>query len=235
MSERVPVKKFSWAALDASLAFDQLKEYFVIMEEGGRAIEKRYQKKIDSHVDAIADYEERQITGQSLYQQHYFRFQDNLPKQISLSYIALLYALIENQFRALSDFISEERISSVSIFDFDGDLSEKVRRYQRVNPKLRIPDSELRTVKEISKVRNCIVHNYGVIKKEEAGLLRYCLANKFIAVQKTNSGGEIEKVDMKWCHDLTEMAHDMFNNVYDSLGYMKTIDFSGLKKKIKKN
>jgi hypothetical protein len=228
-------KMFAWEALETSLSFDQLMDYFKMMEKAVASIEKEYEgivfEKI-AEIEAEAEPEgEFEFREHQLHQEHFHRFEDAFPRQISYSFIVLLFARIESNFKSLSEFIRDQNVSPVTIFDFDGDIPEKLRKYKQVNDSMKIDESGLRAIKEISKIRNCIVHNFGKIKPEEASLLRYCKANKAIQISR---GNEIKKIEIQWCYKNLQTIQSMFTSIYLSLGYTRSANFDKLKSMLRK-
>src|SRR4051812_48112230 len=106
--------RFSWDVLETKMMFDQLRDYFKIMSDGAEVIKEKYEKIIEQELSQTQEVEEEvDIMSQAKYQQHFYQFESNLPRQLSFSFITLFYALLENRVKSISEFIEEKKISPI--------------------------------------------------------------------------------------------------------------------------
>lgn len=213
--------KFCWSAFFTIHSFNQLTDYFEVVSAATKSIEKEYSDRIKADLEKIDDYETFEIESQGQFTQHENRFEVNFPMQQSFSFIILLYSLIESNLKTFSRFLSKEKISLVTVMDFEGDISEKLIKYKLLNNILDVEESDLNRIKELSKIRNCLVHSFGKIQKEEASLIRYCKANKYIHINRNN---HIKKIDIQWCFGQSKKFKIMFESMYTSIGYTNIFD-----------
>jgi hypothetical protein len=205
---------FDWICFDTKYAFDQIEEYFGIMSAQIETLKENNMENIRASLENAKDIEDYQLQSSTLFQEHYYQYEENLPRCLTYSFITMIYTLLERRLNELcNDLIKKNKIK-LSVNKLKGSLSERIELFFKAFNLNGIKKQDINTILEFSRVRNQIVHENGQMENASNKLKNYIKNIKDI---KTVNNQLI--IEPSYCIDHLIYFKKMFSNAFTELGY----------------
>lgn len=201
---------------DTEFAFSNLGDYLELIEGQFDGLREKEQKQIPQNPPAgLSD--EKFAEWQSdimFFEQRYYH---DFPSIIRYSFVVQLHILLETRLKASCDEISKRRDLELKESDFKGSPIERVSTF--LEKVIKLPVKEHITwkwLKDLQKVRDCIVHANGQIEMSRDKKYLNELCNKRIGLSVEAGTLMIER---NYCEKSLEMINSFFQNLFDSAGF----------------
>jgi hypothetical protein len=199
----------------AYLRLDELKRYLDITEQ--------YLQKAKEDFKAWADEEVKKLPLQQreefydFYSDDYWRHEERFPRILRNSFLVSALSLLEYEIHVICTRLKKERPITISLSDLKGDTLEKTKLFfQTAGLNLKYDGQIWQEINKYYLVRNCIVHNSGLIKgfKDERKLRAY------ITQKGTISHDTIEEeiaLTGQFCEEVIDTMQGFTEELYKTL------------------
>jgi hypothetical protein len=202
---------------DTEFAFSNLGDYLELIEGQFEILREKEQKKIPQNPPAGLTEEELAEWQADIiiFERRYFH---DFPSIIRYSFVVQLHILLETRLKAICDEISKRKGLGLKESDFKGSPIERVCVFLEKVMKLPVKEhSTWEWLKNLQKVRDCIVHSNGNIElsRDKKYLIDLC-RNKRIGLS-VESGTLM--IDRDYCDESLKMINSFFQELFETAGF----------------
>lgn len=151
-------------AIEASYGLHELEEYLTTSEE--------FLQKAKLEFEAWATEQEKKLSPKEhdefyeFYEDEHWRYSERFPRILRNSFLVLAHSLLEKQIARLCSWLRKKREIPIGWADLRGDVLDRAKLYFKLaGLPIRFDDQTWREINYYTKVRNCIVHENGLIKR----------------------------------------------------------------------
>ena len=169
----------------AYLRLDELKEYLGITEKYLRKAKTDFEAWTDKQLKELPPEQHQEFYD--VYQEDYWRHEEKFPRILRNSFLVSALSLLEYEMNVICRRLKKEKQRRISWRDLRFDVLEQFKEYCNLaGLSLPYDDPTWQEINNYYMVRNCIVHNSGLIKgaKREQELRDY-ISRKNIISQDT--------------------------------------------------
>lgn len=193
------------------LPLDDFKNYSKTVEESFSI----YQKEFQTEMETISEEDQEQ------YMDYWFdEYQDYIITYPSIhrkSLFISIYSFFEHKLTSLCKEIIEKKKIELKLNDITGSGIEKSQKFLKKVVKINFPDntSEWKLIKDYNKIRNCIVHNNGIIDDyNKPGELKKIIENIYHIRYDEDS---IIKINNGFCDEFISIISKFLHLLYDEV------------------
>jgi hypothetical protein len=209
---------FDMRTVDADSAISALREYLSIAETQMAKVRDDELANHEASTPKSGDEDEYDLHCQIGYhlQRHY---DEDLFPAMRYSFVVLVHIIFENHLRAFCAEIQKDRGIAMSLSDVNGKPIERARTFLTKLAALPVGDLPAwQQLRNIQKVRDCIVHAYGHVSELHNDGDRKSieqLVNQNIGITIDETGRlMVDKVFCEWClSSLEALFHGLFTAV----------------------
>jgi len=196
--------------------WETLKKYLSRMED--------YLQKATEQFEARISRQKKTLTPEQLSEfeiddvEEYAYYYDEFPKILRNHLLVSAYSLFEYDMKAICRSIKDKQNIRISLSDLKGNLLEQVKLYWRLaNLDLPCDQDTWEEISKYCKVRNCIVHDSGLIKRDDKDLITYVqgkgLIKKRVVIFDKDAEPEVG-LTKKFCEEVVETMQNFIDAAY---------------------
>ncbi len=205
---------------DTEFAFENLKDYFEIVEGQFDVVRELEKKKIPQEPPPGLS-EEEFVDWQSEIQFFEDRYERDFPSKIRYSFLVLLHIVVETRLRATCNEIAKRRNLELKEKELKGAAIERVKVFLDKVAKTPVKNQEIwQWLKDFQKVRDCIVHVNGRIELSRDKKRLNELCNKDLGLS-IDAGTLIIK--QEYCTKTLKIARNFFDQLFIATGFGSSI------------
>lgn len=150
-------------AIGALYRLGELKEYLEITEKYLQKAKSDFEAWVNGQASKISAEERNDFN--EFYIDQYWRYSERFPRILRNSFLISAHSLLEHEMAQICKRLKMERQIPLSWSDLKGDVFERFKRYCKLaNLPLLYNDSTWQEINNYYMVRNCIVHQNGLVK-----------------------------------------------------------------------
>ena len=210
--------RINWFRHETFGAFEELRRHFLLLHAqiaDASNIEKYI--LVTKPAPREVDYDDYL----SELREHERHFGEVMPRILGFSFVVMLYSEVEFRFKGLCRKLQKERRLPLALNRFSGDIKEKTQGFLRAFGLPEIHDSEMKRLAELTLVRNCIVHNSGIVSgtEKERELLRIVEDSRGMTI--TQEYGNVKRLMLSnpYCLKHLDDCEAAFRRLFRELGY----------------
>jgi len=205
----------------AYLRLDELRKYLGVTD--------KYLQKAKGDFELWADEEVKKLPPQQrqefyeFYSDEYWRHEEKFPRILRNSFLVSALSLLEYEINVVCRRLKKDQRVEVSLSDLKGDTLEQAKLFFKfAGLNLRYDSPTWQEINNYYLVRNCIVHNGGLIKafKQEQKLRNY-ITHKNIISQDTIE--EELALTGQFCEEIIETMQAFIEELYKALTEKKLV------------
>ena len=167
-----------------SYRLDELKKYLDITEKYLKTAEDDFKARVDKETEILS--RENLSPGEinDILSDEYWRYSERFPRIFRNSFLVSAISLLEHELNLICNRLKKEQNIRINLSDLTGDTLERTKKYfQNAGLELPFSDPSWQEINNYYMVRNCIVHNNGLIQgvKGERALRSYISRKKIIS------------------------------------------------------
>ncbi|NJL71834.1 MAG: hypothetical protein HC888_09565 [Candidatus Competibacteraceae bacterium] len=205
---------FDWICHDIEFELSLLRDFYNDMQKSIPSMSAKFEADMGTYLSTIQNDEEYRAMSSTVLTEQYVRFEDFYPNRLAYNYLISLYSSIESNMSKLCDDIAERRTLPFSADGFAGDLPDRLRRFFLSFGLPPMEDQEVQFLKELTKLRNVIVHHAGKIPEEQQRLRNIIENTKGLEIDD-----EKVVIDFAYCSEIWDNTMNMFQSMFRRLGY----------------
>lgn len=198
------------------LDLDELEEYLKITEEYLQKAKTDFETWFDEKTKGFTPKERDEFY--ELYGADYWQYAETFPRILRNSFLISACSLLEYKMAIICEWLKKDKQIPISWSDLRGDTPDQFKNYCKL-ARLEFPfnDRLWQEINNYRRIRNCIVHNRGLIKefqdKDKKGFISY-LTKKGIISQDTNDQ-EIALTE-QFCREVVKTIEVFLNKVIEA-------------------
>jgi hypothetical protein len=161
-------------AIELHIGFDELERYLEITEEYLQKAKAEFETWVDEESKTLS-LEGRDEFNES-YEQEYWDYAETFPRILRSSFFVSVYSLFENKMALICKWLKKDKQIIIGWRDLRGDTLDQFKLYCKLGGlRITYDDQNWNEINEYRRIRNCIIHNRGLIQgaNEEKKLLAY--------------------------------------------------------------
>ena len=161
-------------AIELRIGFDELERYLEITEEYLKKAKAEFETRLDKESKALLP-EERDEFNES-YEQEYWDYEETFPRILRSSFFVSAYSLMESKMAIICKQLEKDKQIPISWSDLKGDTLDQFKLYCKLaGLELSYDSMDWQEIQNYCMLRNCIVHNRGLIRgaRKESKLQAY--------------------------------------------------------------
>jgi hypothetical protein len=208
---------FDFEYIFAKNRWDELEEYLSKTEKYLKEVEREFKawvkeeskKFADAELDEWGEFYESSLDD-------YQRYSEGFPRILRGSFFVSVISLLEYEINMICERLKKEQEIEISWSDLRGDTLERAKLFFKLTGlDLTYSDQTWKEINNYYLVRNCIVHNRGLIKGfGQESKLRVYITQKNIISQDTIEQ-EIALTE-HYCKEIIKTTWTFFNNIYSA-------------------
>jgi len=172
-------------AIELRTGFDELEEYLKITEEYLQKAEKDFDIRVEEQVKKLssADIPSEELDEiNEFYGEKHWDYAETFPRILRSSFFVSAYSLLEHKMVTICGWLKKDKQIPVSWNDSKGNTLDQFKHYCKRADLGLTYDDNWKEINEYRRIRNCIVHNRGLIKgsREEKELRAYAESKDII-------------------------------------------------------
>ena len=161
-SKHYPVEDMTEAALWNG--WDTLKEYLSIMEDHLQKTTEQFEASVNEQKKTLTPEQFNEFEIDHVEEYVYYR--DEFPYILRNSFLVSAISLLEYDMGRICESLRKIKGIQKSWSDLRGDIFEKFKQYyKKANLPLSVNDPAWQEIQDYYLIRNCVVHNMGLINK----------------------------------------------------------------------
>lgn len=204
-------------AIELHIGFDELERYLEITEEYLQKAKAEFETWLDEESKTLSP-EERDEFNES-YEQEYWDYAETFPRILRSSFFVSAYSLLESKMAIICRQLKKDKQMPISWSDLKGDTLDQFKLYCKLaGLELSYNSKTWQEIQHYCMLRNCIVHNRGLIQgaRQERELQAY--ANRKNIIEDLLVGLSIRSqlqivLTKEFCKDVTKTIWAFLNNV----------------------
>jgi len=191
-----------------------LKEYLKKMEKAIQEAERQFRSKFDEDLKKVSELtDEHKQSFYEYYAEQYYNYEE-FPRILRNSLLVSIISLFEFELDFICKILIQEQGLEENWRDLRGSILDKIKTFcKRVEIDITTNEQAWRELKNLYLVRNCIVHNSGLIKgsKNEKKLRGYTEQKGIISDEDER---EIDLTE-QFCQEAIEITTSFTDKVWD--------------------
>ncbi len=206
-------------AFETRRGLNELEEYLKVTE--------KYLKKAKSDFETHLDEQRTKLSTANLspkeldefnefYGEVYWGYAETFPSILRSSFFVSAYSLLEDKMSIICRHLKKEQQIPISWSDLRGRTLDQFKLYSKLaGLELQYDDHTWQEIKRYSKVRNCIVHNSGLIEefRSDKDFMRYISDNDIISKELIK---EQIALTEQFCREVTKNIWAFLKKVLDA-------------------
>lgn len=161
---------------------DELKDYLDVTEKYLAKTEAEFTVQYDEEIKKRAPEDEEEF--RQLHQYEYQQYTEKFPRILCNSFLVSACSLLEYEIEDICKRLQKEKQIPISWSDLKGNILERAKNYFKLaGLNLSYNDQIWHEINYYSQLRNCIVHDNGLLRKDDKNLINY-VKEKSIISQK---------------------------------------------------
>ncbi len=209
-------------AIELHSGFDELEEYLKITEEYLQKAEKDFDTHVEEQVKKLssADIPPKELDEiKEFYGEKHWDYAETFPRILRSSFFVSAYSLLEHKMALICKWLKKDKQMPISWSDLKGDSLDQFKLYCKLaGLELSYSSKTWQEIQHYCMLRNCIVHNRGLIHgaRQERELQAY--ANRENIIEDLFVGLSIRSqlqivLTKEFCKDVTKTIWAFLNNV----------------------
>jgi hypothetical protein len=150
-------------AIEMRMGLDELEKYLDITEKYLQKAKDDFEAWINKEMDKLSP-KERNEFGE-FYSDTYWEYAETFPRILRSSFFVSAYSLLEHKLAITCGWLKKDKQIPISWSDIRGDTLEQFKLYCKLaHLDLRYDDQNWQEINNYRRIRNCIVHNRGLIE-----------------------------------------------------------------------
>lgn len=204
-------------AIEVHSGLDELEGYLKVTEEYLQKARSEFNTRLDEELKLIPSEERDEFN--EFYGELDWNYAEVFPRIMRSSFFVAAYSLLEHKMDIICMYIQKEQGIPTNWRDSRGSTIDQFKRYcKRAGLSLTYDDQNWQEINNYRIIRNCIVHNRGLIKgvRQERELQAY--ANRKNIIEDLMVGLSIRSqlqivLTKEYCKDVTKTIWAFLNNV----------------------
>lgn len=168
-------------AIEMRMGLDELERYLDITEKYLQKAKDDFETQINKEMDKLPP-EERDEFGE-FYSDTYWDYAETFPRILRSSFFVSAYSLLEHKMAMICGWLKKDKQIPISWSDLRGGTLDQFKLYCKLaSLDLTYDDQNWQEIQHYSMLRNCIVHNRGLIQgtRQERELYAYAQGKNVI-------------------------------------------------------
>ncbi len=207
--------RFDFGHLMALYRLDELKQYLHVTEKYLHKAKTDFKAWSDEQVKELP--REQYDEYQDFHQDEYWRYEEKFPRILRNSFLVSAHSLLEYEINVICRRIEKEQQIPISWKDLKGDILGRTKSYCKLaRLDLPVDDPTWQEIDNYYKVRNCIVHNNGLIEgaRKEKTLRDYITRKKIVSEDTIE---EEIALTAPFCEEVINTMKDFLDKVYKTI------------------
>jgi len=208
-------------AFELHSGFNDLEWFLKITEEYLRKAKDDFDTRVQEEVKKLSstNLSSRELDEiNEFYGEKHWDYAETFPRILRSSFFISAYSLLEHKMATICGWLKKDKQIPVSWNDSKGNTLDQFKRYcKQAGLRLTYGDENWKEINEYRRIRNCIVHNRGLIDgaKQEKELRAY--ANRKNIIQDTLLGISVRRRDQvalteDFCKEVTKAMWAFLSN-----------------------
>jgi len=209
-------------AIELHSGFDELEEYLKITEEYLQKAEKDFDTHVEEQVKKLSSADippEELDESKEFYGEKHWDYAETFPRILRSSFFVSAYSLFEHKMALICKWLKRDKQIPISWSDLKGDSLDQFKLYCKLaGLELSYNSKTWQEIQHYCMLRNCIVHNRGLIHgaRQERELQAY--ANRKNIIEDLFVGLSIRSqpqiaLTAEFCKEVTKTMWAFLNNV----------------------
>jgi hypothetical protein len=201
-------------AIELGIGWRELEEYLKTTEKYLEKARTEWEAWFDEQTKHLTP-EERNEIGES-YSDTYWDYAETFPRILRNSFFVSAYSLLEHKMAIICRWLKKDKQIPISWSDLRGGTLDQFKNYCKLaSLDLTYADQNWKEINDYRRIRNCIVHNRGLIKgsREERDLRDY-ITPKGIISQDTIE--EEIALTEQFCKEVTKTIWRFLSKVIEA-------------------
>ncbi len=205
-----------WFLFPVHWEIGDFEHYLRILEEFLSEYKQNFETNVSSTAATLGKEEKEQYLEHSA--ELYSTFGKDFPRILRYSSFTFLYSLVEANLENICNYL--EPSCGPALKESSDRGIERSKKYLKNVIKIKFPDttSEWNEIKNYKYIRNCIVHNQGVLTNwsKSVTIKAYINCTQNVEVYNDN---DLEKIELKqgFCEKAAKVISAFFKDLYDKL------------------
>jgi len=172
-----------WMFLGISSSLDELNEYLRVTEELLVRAKDDFDARVDKETKGLSEEELEELDLGDTYSEDYWRYTEEFPKILRSSLLVTAFSAFEHSLGVLCERLQSDKHIPIGLNILKGDILERLKNYFKLTGlAISYNNKRWQELSDYSMVRNCIVHNNGLVKgfADEVRLRNYANKNGII-------------------------------------------------------
>jgi hypothetical protein len=195
-------------AIELHIGFDELERYLEITEEYLQKAKAEFETWLDEESKTLSPEEHDEFNES--YEQEYWDYAETFPRILRSSFFVSAYSLLESKMAIICRQLKKDKQIPISWSDLKGDTLDQFKIYCKLaGLELLYNSKTWQEIQHYCMLRNCIVHNRGLIQgaRQERELQAY--ANRKNIIEDLLIGLSIRSqlqivLKKEFCKDVTK-------------------------------
>ena len=172
-------------AIELQMGFSELKNYLAITEKYLQKAKEDFETSAHEQAEKLsaANPDLRTDEIDDILSNDYWEYAETFPRILRSSFFVSAYSLLESKMAIICRQLKKDKQLPISWSDLKGDVLDQFKLYCKLaGLELSYNTQAWQEIQRYSRVRNCIVHNRGLIKgsREEKELRAYAESKDII-------------------------------------------------------
>lgn len=198
-----------------------LTKYQSTMESQLSTVQKEEQQRI-SDLAKTFGMDEQEMLAEGAYEEYQWTYDFMFPLSFRYSFIVLLFLVLESQLVSLCDEVKRRKGVPLRANELKGDAISRFKIFLKKLAGVAIDEKFWEKIEDLSKVRHCVVHTLGDVKKSSDEKHLRALATRRTDTSISSNDlhdKDILNIEPEYCAQAVEDVKNLFEEIFNAAGF----------------